>query len=170
MRVGIIGILLVMAQVLESTLFQSIRIGDIGPNFIMMLIVSFALLRGSKEGTIIGIVAGLMYDSTFGLMMGPTTFSYAIIGWISGKFNKNFYRENYIIPLLCMLGGSLFYNFVNVMAAVLRGELHFGYYLNTIIVPEFIYTMAMSLIIYRLAYFINQKIEKVEKRSRNMFY
>ena len=57
MRIAVIGSLLVIIHILESTLFQYIRIGGIGPNFMIMLIVSFALLRGSKEGMAIGSVA-----------------------------------------------------------------------------------------------------------------
>ena len=169
MRVLVIGGLLILTQILESTVFQMLRIGDIAPNLMIILIVSFALLRGSKEGSIVGVAAGILYDSTFGLMMGPSIFAYAFIGFISGKFNKNFYRENFIIPLICTFFSSLFFSLVNTIALVLRGELHFIFYLKTIVIPELIYTMALALIIYQLAYVINEKIEKSEKGSRNLF-
>lgn len=169
MRVGIIGLLLLIVQVLEATVFQVIRIGDVAPNFMIMLIVSFALLRGSKEGAIIGAAAGLIYDCTFGLAIGPTVFIYAIIGFICGKFNKNFYRENFIIPLICTLFSSLLYSVFNMIALILRGQLQFGYYLKSIVIPELIYTIALSLIVYQIAYMINEKIEKSERKSRNMF-
>ena len=128
MRIVVIGVLLIIAQVLQSTLFQLIRIGHIAPNLMIILIVSFALLRG-----------------------------------------KNFYRENFIIPLICTFFSSLFFNIVNMFALVLRGELHFIYYLKAIVVPELIYTMAIALLIYQLTYMINEKIEKGERKSRNMF-
>ena len=66
MRIAVLGSLLVIIPILESTLFQYIRIGGIGPNFMIMLIVSCALLRGSKEGMAIGSVAGLLYYISFG--------------------------------------------------------------------------------------------------------
>lgn len=169
MRIVVVGALLILTQILEATVFQMLRIGDIAPNFMIILVVSFALLRGSKEGTVVGIASGILYDSTFGLMMGPGIFAYAFIGFISGKFNKNFYRENFIIPLICTFFSSLFLSLVNMSALVLRGELHFGFYFRTIVIPELIYTMALALIIYQFAYFVNEKIEKSEKRSRNLF-
>lgn len=169
MRVIVIGALLILTQILESTVFQMLRIGHIAPNFMIILIVSFALLRGSKEGTVVGIVSGLLYDSTFGLMMGPTIFAYALIGYICGKFNKNFYRENFIIPMICTFFSSLFASIINMIALVLRGELHFVFYMKTIVIPELIYTMALALIIYQFAYNINEKIEQSEKQSRNLF-
>ncbi len=169
MRIAVVGSLLVIIHILESTLFQYIRIGGIGPNFMIMLIVSFALLRGSKEGMAIGGVAGLLYDISFGLHIGPTLLSYMFIGFVCGKFNKNFYRENFIIPFICTLVSSLFYSMINILSFVLRGQLHFGYFIKAIVIPELIYTITLSLIVYQIAYLINERIEKSEHYSRNIF-
>lgn len=169
MRAIVLGGLLVLMHVLEATLFQYIRIGGIGPNFMIMIIVSFALLRGSKEGMFIGMGAGLLYDISFGLHIGPTTLTYMIIGYVCGKFSKNFYRENFIIPFICTLASSLFYSLINIMTFVLRGTLHFAYFIKSIIIPELIYTITLSLIVYQIAYLINEKIEDNERDSRNMF-
>lgn len=169
MRIAVIGCLLLVVQALEATLFHFLRIGHIAPNFMIMLIVSFALLRGSKEGAIIGGVAGFLYDVAFGLKIGPTVVCYALIGYVCGIFNKNFYRENFIIPFICTLFSSLFNSFMHVMALVLRGELDFIYYFKAIIIPELIYTITLSLIVYQIAYIINGQIEKRERRTRNMF-
>jgi len=169
MRAIVLGSLIFIIHILESTLFQYIRIGGIGPNFMIMIIVSFALLRGSKEGAIIGASAGLLYDISFGLHLGPTLLSYMFIGFICGKFNKNFYRENFIIPFICTLVSSLFYSMINIMAFVLRGQLHFGYFMRAIVIPELIYTITLSLIVYQVSYLINEKIEERERYTRNIF-
>lgn len=169
MRPVVLSILLIVMHVLESTLFQYIRIGGVGPNFMIMIIVSFALLRGSKEGMFIGACAGLLYDISFGLHIGPTLISYMLIGFVCGRLNRNFYRENFIIPFICTFGGSLFYSVVNIIAFILRGELAFTYFIKSIVVPELIYTITLSLIVYQLAYLLNEKIEEHERSSRNIF-
>ncbi len=169
MRITVIGSLLVIVHTLSATLFQHIRIGNIAPNFMIMIIVSFALLRGSKEGTLVGAVAGLLNDTSFGLMIGPTIISYAIIGYVCGKFNKNFYRENFIIPFICTLFSSLFYSCTNIFSLILRGNLNFVYFFKAIVVPELIYTITISLIVYQIAYLINEKIEISERKTRNIF-
>lgn len=169
MRVAIMGLLLVLVHTLEATLFQYLRIGDIAPNFMIMIIVSFALLRGSKEGVIVGSVAGFLNDISFGIHLGPTVISYALIGYVCGKFNKNFYRENFIIPFFCTLVSSLFYSITNIISFILRAELNFGYFIKSIVVPELIYTITLSLIIYQVAYLINEKIEQNERSTRNIF-
>lgn len=169
MRIAVLGGLLVLMHTLEATLFQYLRIGGIGPNFMIMIIVSFALLRGSKEGMIIGAAAGMLNDISFGMHLGPTLLSYLVIGLFCGRFNKNFYRENFIIPFICTLVSSLFYSAINILSFVLRGRLCFAFFIRSIVIPELIYTITLSLIIYQIAYLINEKIEVREKKSRNIF-
>lgn len=169
MRLSIIGILLLIMHALSTTLFQSLKIGDISPNFMIMIIVSFALLRGSKEGGIIGLIAGLLNDISFGTVLGPTAIIYGIIGYVCGKFNRNFYRENFIIPFICTLCSSLFYSITFMLGFVLRGKVNFIFFLKSIVIPEIIYTITLSLVIYQLAYVINEKIEYQERKTRNIF-
>lgn len=169
MRISIIGFLLLVMHALSTTLFQSLRIGDIAPNFMIMIIVSFALLRGSKEGSIIGIVAGLLNDISFAPFIGYGVVIYAIVGYVCGKFNKNFYRENFIIPFICTLFGTLFYSILSMLGFILRGKINFIFFFKGIIIPELIYTITLSLVIYQLTYLINEKIEHHERKTRNIF-
>ena len=45
----------------------------------------------------------------------------------------------------------------------------FLFYLNKIIIPELIYTIGITLILYPLILFINHKLEAEEKRSASKF-
>ena len=169
MRVFVIGIILLLSNVLQSTLLNIIRIRDISPNFTVMIIVAFALLRGSKEGLITGFFAGLLVDIFFSTSKGYLAIIYACIGYFCGKFNKDFYRENFILPFVLTLVSTLFYNFAISLSFLLRGKTNYIFFLKNIIVPETIYTIILSLIVYQLMYVINEKIEKHEKSKRNIF-
>ena len=46
---------------------------------------------------------------------------------------------------------------------MLRGEFDFVYYLMHVIIPELIYTVGVTLILYQLILWINQKLEAEEK-------
>lgn len=169
MRITVIGILLILVHILEVTVFEGLRIGGVSANFMVMIIVSFALLRGSKEGIWVGAFAGLLYDITFGTVLGPTLLTYALIGYVCGKFNKNFYRENFIIPFLCTLFSSLFANFSSMFLFIMRGKLNVVFFLKTIIIPELIYTVTLSLVVYQLTYLVNERLELHERKTRNIF-
>ncbi len=169
MRAFVIGTLLVVVHTLSATLFQYLKIGNVVPNFMIMLIVSFALLRGSKEGSIIGIVAGLLHDLSFSMIVGPTAVIYGLIGYICGAFNKNFYRENFILPFICTLFSSLFYSLTCIFSFMFRGQLNIIFFMKSIAIPEMIYTITLSLIAYQITYLINEKLEMSERKTRNIF-
>ena len=169
MRIITISSLLIIVQALSSTFFQNFRIGNISPNIILVIIVSFALLRGSKEGAMIGMLSGLLQDASFSITIGSSVVVYCIIGYICGKFNKNFYRENFIVPLVCTFLCGLFYSFINLVLLGARGPINIVYLIKMVIIPELIYTVTLSLIIYQIAYLVNAKIENAEKKTRNIF-
>jgi len=169
LRIFIISIILIFSNILESTVFSMIRIRGISPNFNIMIIVSFALLRGSKEGSIIGFFAGLIMDMFFSTSRGYLAIIGALVGYFCGKFNKDFYRENFILPFMLTLISTIIYGFVQSLPFLLRGKINYIYFIRNIIVPETIYTVVLSIVVYQLIYIVNQKIEKNEKNNRKIF-
>ena len=47
----------------------------------------------------------------------------------------------------------------------LRGRLNFLFYLNRIIIPEALYTILITILLYRILYLLNQKMNRFDKRS-----
>lgn len=169
MRIFVISLILLIANVLQSTVFDVIRIRGISPSFHIMIIVSFALLRGSKEGSIIGFFAGFLADVVFGTSRGYLAIIGACIGYFCGGFNKDFYRENFVLPFMLTLMSTVIYGFAVSLPFLFRGKINYIYYIKNIILPETIYTIILSLIVYQVIYIINEKIEKSEKTKRNVF-
>ncbi len=169
MRAFVIGGLISIIYVLQVTLLQFIRVGGVSPNFLVMIVVSFALLRGSQEGALIGIFGGLLYDVNFSMAIGAAVFAYGMVGHLCGKLHPFCYRENFILPFVCTIFGSLFVSLINLLGYVLRGNLAWGFFSSTIIIPELIYTVTLSLIVYQISYGINYRLEARERRSRSMF-
>ena len=72
---------------------------------------------------------------------------------------------------MLLIGGSyLFYNLVvYFFMFFLRGRFSFLYYLKSIIIPEFVYTMVISILLYLVFLKVNQKLEAYEKRRAKKF-
>lgn len=170
MRVFVTGIILMVNLVLQSTVFQAIQIRGIMPNTAVVIIVSYALLRGSVEGAITGFFSGLLQDIFFGTSLGFFTCLGMLTGYFSGKASQNFYRENYLIPLLLCTSATFLYEcFVYSTSFLFRGNLNFFYYFQSLILPETVYTAVISMIIYRILYGINEIIEQKERYKRKLF-
>lgn len=170
MRVLIVSITLVLNLILESTVFQYIRVFDIQPNITVLIIISYAILRGDIEGAAVGFFAGLAQDIFFGDIIGVSALLGFLIGYVCGKPFKDFFHENDIPPLLLAGAGILIYEFFFYFFAYLfRGETDFFHYFNRIILPGSVYTLAFAIPVYRLVYLINSKLEIREKSMRKLF-
>ena len=54
--------LIITLFVLQGTLFKEINFADTVPNLLLILTVSLSLMRGDKEGMLIGFFSGLLLD------------------------------------------------------------------------------------------------------------
>jgi len=168
MRILVVGIILIINTILQSTYFEYIQIIDIKPNTAIVIIVAFALMRGSFEGAIIGFFAGLLQDMIFGSNIGLNALLGLYVGYFCGKLNKDFFTENYFLELGLCIVSVLFYEcVVYIFGFLVRGKTDFIYCLNTIIIPEVVYTSFISLFVYKFLYFVNSKLEDREKIKRS---
>lgn len=162
--------ILIFAMVFQSTFFEYIQLVDIKPNLMLITIVSFAYIRGEKEGGIIGFTGGLLQDCFFGLYVGSNTFIYSVIGYICGNICKGFYKENFFIATGIITGATLIYNFMYyVINILLRGYTDIFYFMKNIIVPEMVYNALISLLIYNLIFIFNEWLEDKENYRRKVF-
>ncbi len=170
MRCIIISIILIINTILQSTYFEYIKIIGIKPNTAIIIIVSFSIMRGSFEGSLIGFASGLLQDIFFGTNIGTHALLGLYIGYFCGKVTKDFFSDNYILELcLCFISVLSYECIIYVFGFLIRGKTDFSYILNNIILPEVVYTSFISLFIYKMLYFINSKIEEHEKPTKKIF-
>lgn len=170
MRIFFTSIILVVNLLIQSTLFEYIQIINVKPNTAILVIISFAILRGDVAGAIIGFFAGLLQDVFFGRYIGLNAFCYMMIGYVSAKPFKDFYKENYVLPLLLSAVSTMFYEFaIYFTGFFFKGKLNIVFYLQKIILPSIMYTVLLSIPVYMIIYSLNKKIEYVEKPKQKMF-
>ena len=55
-------VLVLAAFLLQSTLLQTISLASVTPNLMLVFTVSFALMRGKREGMFVGFLSGILTD------------------------------------------------------------------------------------------------------------
>lgn len=170
MRIFITAIMIIINFILQSTWLHAITIRSVLPNTTVILIVSYALLRGKKEGALVGLCVGLLQDIFFGVTMGYFGILGAVTGYLAGRSNENFYRENYLMPMaLCSIGVFLYETIIYITRFLFHGELNYLYILGRFIVPEMVYTAIFTIVIYRILFFVNEWLELKEKYKYRLF-
>ena len=160
------ALLIILCFILQNTIFQTLALASISPNLLVILTSSIGLMRGKKEGMLVGFFCGFMVDIFYGDLFGFYALVYMYIGYLSGFFNKIFYDDDIKLPMLLISASEFLYSLiVYVFLFMFRTRFEFGYYLIHIIIPELVYTIVVTLFLYRIINGINRRLERREKRS-----
>ena len=168
-KIVTIGIILI-CFLLECTVFQNLELASVTPNLLIVVTASFGFMRGKKEGMVVGFISGLLFDIMFHDLIGFYALIYMVLGYANGFFRKIFYDDDIKLPLILIAASDFLYgNLVFIFMFMMRSRFNYLYYLKSIIIPELIYTMLVTLVLYQVILFINKKLEAEEKRSASKF-
>ncbi len=163
-------LIVIICFLLECTVFQNLSFASITPNLLIIVTASFGFMRGKKEGMMVGFLCGIITDIFFGDLIGFYALFYTILGYINGFFKRIFYPEDIKLPLfLITVSDFVLGNIVCVFMFIMRSQFDYWYYLGHIIIPELIYTILVTLVLYQMILKLNQKLESEEKRSASKF-
>ena len=155
-------LIIVVCFLLECTVFQKIAFASITPNLLIVITSAFGFMRG--------FLSGLLVDIFFSELIGFYALVFMLIGYVNGFFKRIFYAEDIKLPLILIAASDFIYgHIVCIFMFIIRSRFNYLYYLNHIIMPELIYTILVTLILYQLILHINQKLEAEEKRSASKF-
>jgi rod shape-determining protein MreD len=93
-------LLFLLAQV---SLAPRISIGAISPDFVLLIVVFFALYRGSIRGAIFGFVVGFLQDLGNPEMLGLNAMTKSMLGFLMGHAGTKTFPDNVLF-----LGGLFF--------------------------------------------------------------
>lgn len=165
MRLFIVFILVIINYVLQTTLLPGFAILGVTPDTALVLIISYAILRGDIEGALFGLFAGFVQDISSGMFIGIFALLGFLAGYVCGKPFKDFFKDNYFLPFIIVVIVSFFHQLLLYVTTIMfTGQLEFLHYLGTIILPKTIYTASVSIPIYMLLHFVNSKLEVYEGR------
>jgi len=169
-RFIITALILIINIVLQSTVLNLIRIHYVIPNTALIITVSMALLRGSFEGSLTGFGCGFLLDIFFGTSIGYYSVIGTLFGYLAGKFNHGFYKENYVLPILmCFFSTIIYESVIFFTSAFFYGYLNYFYFFFNLILPEAVYSAVFTIVIYRILFSVNEQLEKREKYKRRLF-
>lgn len=163
-----VAAMILVGFILQSTVFQALSIGSIVPNILLIFTVSLGFMRGKKSGLWIGFFCGILMDVFYGYLLGFHALIYLCVGYAAGCCCKVFYGEEIRVPLMLVAAGDLLYGgMVYGIQFLMRGRIQFFYYLRRIIIPEMIYTVLVTVVLYKVLFMLNKKLTELEMKERD---
>ena len=152
MRYVMLTVISFFCLILQDTLFNDFSVAGGKPDFLLIIVVFFAIFNGSRKGGFLGIILGLLEDLMLGRFIGVNALCKGLIGACIGSFERQFYKNNFSVPIFGLLIGT----FVNaalyyIISRAIGSNIMFSGMMLTAI-PNAIYNSCFAPLIYVLFY------------------
>ena len=117
-----LGLVVITAVVLQTTLFTHLRIDGVAPDVGLVCVLAVAYEDGPDTGVRFGFVMGLSIDLFLTTPLGLSALAYALTGYAVGLFQAGMVRTTpRLAPIIGFVGG-LFGGLVFITVGALVGQ------------------------------------------------
>ncbi|TKJ31622.1 MAG: rod shape-determining protein MreD [Chloroflexi bacterium B3_Chlor] len=111
-----------LALIQSSVLFR-FSLGGARLNLMLLVVVSWSLLRGAREGIVWGFLGGLALDFLSGAPLGSCAFALTLIGYLPSLGQLTLYRTSPLFPSAVALAATIVHD--SILMTVLSVTGHF---------------------------------------------
>ena len=163
------GVSILLGFLLQTTVLPMIPFLSSVPNLLLIVTMTFAILKGRREGMAVGLISGLLLDVAGGGIIGFYGLIYLYIGYLNGLLKRFLTEDLILIPMgLCIMDEILYGIYVFVFHYLVRGKLDFASYLSRSMMPELVITLIFTIFVYGILMYISHEPTTRRRRKRDI--
>jgi rod shape-determining protein MreD len=168
LKILVFSICIFAIGIIQSTILDYIKIYNVKPNLLLVLVITFALLYGSGSGAVLGFFAGLIQDLISGKVLGFYSLLGLYLGLFVGLVNRRIFRENLVVTIfITFVSTTIYEELVYIINSVFtRGKIDMIYPALNIVLPEALYNSVAAILIYVFVLKLDEKLDRVGKGSK----
>lgn len=133
------------------------------PDLMLLMVISWSLLRGSKEGMIWALVGGIGLDLLSGAPFGTYTVILVALSLVAGLGQLSVFRTHIALPLIATLIATLVYDLFFLLLLHVRGySIVWTDSLIKVVLPSALLNVLLSPLAYRALYWLYSKTGREE--------
>jgi rod shape-determining protein MreD len=117
------AVVIVLALLLQSTVFAQIRLGGTQPDLIYLVTIAMALLEGPASGAVAGFAGGMAEDFLLNQPKGITALTLTLLGYAVGLLRQYIVTPSPLLPVVLVAGGTFVGGLFYGLVAFLLGQL-----------------------------------------------
>jgi rod shape-determining protein MreD len=118
---------IIVALVLQSTVFAQITLLKARPDLIYLLTILVALLEGPASGAVVGFAGGMAEDFLLQAPKGITALSLTLVGYAVGMVRQYIVSPSALVPVIMVFAGTAIGLMFNGLVKFLLGQLDTGW-------------------------------------------
>lgn len=146
-----------LAALLQVSLLPTLHVGGVYPNLPLMVVVAWALLRGSRSAVIWALIAGLWLDLLSSRSFGGYTLGLVVAAYLAGLAGQTVYRPTIPFALVMAAVATVVQGAIQMALLGLSG----GTFsppdaLLRLVLPEIVYNCVVMLLVFPLLSWVNR--------------
>lgn len=155
--------LLLLVAVVQTSAMPHLRIWGVFPDLPLLVVVSWGLLRGAKEGLVWGLIAGLCVDLLSGAPAGAATASLVAVGFLAGLTQRGAFRAQVLLPVAAVFVATMLYDLIFLLAMLISGRpVQWLATMGRIILPSAALNLLLTPIVYWLLRSLHRRLGREE--------
>ena len=135
-EVGRLTVLLVVTVILQTVVGPNVRILGASPDFVLLIVVCVALLRGAEIGALFGFVAGGLVSIALFEPPGVRSLTMVAVGFLAGRYAETADLSPSLAPIVSVFCGTLLAEALTLLSQFLFGrEVPAGYLFGHWFIP-----------------------------------
>lgn len=154
--------LLILLGIIQSALMPSFRVGGHSPDLILVLVVAWSLLRGTRHGVLLALLGGIVLDVLSAAPFGIFTVALVCASLMSSFGTAGFFRSPVLLSLFAIATSSLAYYGISLGLLAVTG--HTILWLDTLlrtVLPALALNAVGMLLLFPLTRFLH--VQTVEQ-------
>lgn len=151
--------LLVGAALLQTTISPFIKINGVHPDLVLIVVVSWVILRGFEEGAIWALIGGLSLDVTSGAPFGIFSLAMMIAALVAGFSHGRVVGSSIVLPVGLIFPLSLLFNGLALLALNLVGRpVVWMAAFSDVLLPLAFFNTAVMVVVFPLLHLLNRSL------------
>ena len=118
----LLGVVVVVTALLaQGTVLARLPLPGAAPDLLLVVVVAFALVEGSRSGLLTGFAAGVLADLAGDAQLGRLALAYAVVGYVCGLVHDETERS-VVLPFVAVGVGAATAVLVYAGEGVLLGD------------------------------------------------
>ena len=140
-----------------------LAIMGVKPDLMLLMVISWSLLRGAGEGMIWALVGGIGLDLVSGAPFGTSTVALVVLSLVAGLGELSVFRTHIALPLIAILIASLAYNLFFLLLLYARGcSIAWPDSLIKVVLPSTLFNVLLSPFVYKALYWLHRRTGREE--------
>lgn len=149
----VLGILLIISLILESTILNGVNIAGIKPDLVLILVIFATFVYGKKEGIKLGFIFGLVEDIFLCKYIGLNAVTRMLTAYLIGTTEDIIFKDYALIAALGLFIGTYLNNFLYILVSGLANiDANFSINIWSSTLEEAIYNAVLALFLYSKFY------------------